>query len=1035
MSDIASATTQELTALRAVIREHWLRNDLSQKTVIKILRQFYGVQVSDAQFRNIVIRVWRYCKNLSIGDWKYFHQQKMKRGGKPSVAIVAGIRVRDSKKSERRVKHTNADSFGPKASNQLTRPPASEWLSVGSPPPHEADIILFDATKLPTVSFLQTLNTSISGVTLSPSNRTWVMGLAAFGLAHGLHVELGLLAGRLASRQDCYRQVLLPLAFWEECSILPLASPKDALRNRLELLVYFLVNKMTPSSWSRSKDQQLIELVSRTSFLGLWKASPTSDSHTATMSILENIFGSAVRLGNVDLVRELLEAGMNINQPVDPIYHLARLERINSDLDGASSMTPLQLAVCLGYTELVRFLLDQGADIRSSVHDISILQLAIMSGRSGDAIDSEILYLVLSVAESFTGYDYLKAWKTADKSHNKPALGYIFHFLQRFEYDPTDNTKFLTSAILHGLPEIADHILTNNKVYLNSESVGRVSPLTATAISGDVNLCRRLLGMGASATFAEDFIKEGRQGDPFPTTLQMAAFAGNIAIVELLLQAGSPINFNFPSGRTPKIDLSRNHEAMPRTALQAALLRGDQQMAMLLLKFGAKWIGGEYATAVLQKFDAVRDHLEQQGMTIHDRIPGGQTVLEAAILISDNDLAFSIMENHPDSITSAVLVSVVHMAVRVMSLRASEGGAIDALFLPRRFFEYANGRFCMNDDLSGFALAIAALNGKSELVHFLLDKGLRPVRCPSRTHIVDHIHEDHYSTQSWKEKACCWMHNHFWSEGGVGHLLINDNQSIVGMFTRDADLESFNYLFDNGYAPDSSCMVAALDNEYQPLVRMERLLREGATVNDYDVDGYTPLQLAIFGGQDEIVRWLLSKDADVNLPPAFVFGRTALQAAAERGNSEILDVLLNKKADVNAPPGTIGGGTALQLAAAQGYIGIVETLIKWGADVDAAAGAPINRTALEGAAEHNRIDMVEFLLACGTKTTGAWQNQYIRAIVFAEKGGHEACARLLKKHRRWTVLDYDIYRSRGGHDGESIIGAPRQNLKGPGDVP
>ncbi|KAI0097651.1 ankyrin repeat-containing domain protein [Nemania sp. FL0031] len=623
-----------------------------------------------------------------------------------------------------------------------------------------------------------------------------------------------------------------------------------------------------------------------------------------------------------------------------------------------------------------------------------------MSVRSDGVIDPEMLHLFLPMMESLTKEQLVETWLIAHRSHNRQALYHIFHGLRRFEFDPMDHAGFFTSAILHGFPEIADHILMNTDVDLDTVTVLESSPFTAAVVSGDVNLCRKLLRMGASATLAEDFINGGEQGKPFITTLQMAALEGNVDIVGLLLQEGSPINFNFPSEQTPTIVIKNKRKAMPRTALQAALLRDDQDMAMLLLNFGAKGIGGEYATAVLQNFDAVRYHLEQQGMTIHDTLPHGQTVLEAAI-ISDLGLAFSIMGNHPSSITSAVLVSVVHVAVWVMSLPASEGVMIDALFVPRSFFKHADGRFDMDDDLSGLALAIAAFNHKPELVRFLLDNGLRPVRCPSRELIGKHVYNiNGCAPGRCGEKACFWMRDY---RERVGE------ESVVEMFTMGADLASLNYLFDSGYAPDSACMDMALYNEDQPLERMKLLLRKGATVNDQELDHDALLQSAISRRQDDIVRWLLRNDVDVNLPPGKVNGRTALQAAAETGNSEILDILVNKKADVNAPPAQYAGGTALQLAAAQGYIGVAETLIKWGADVDAPAGENYGRTALEGAAEQNRIDMVEFLLACGAKTTGAWQKQYIRAIKFAERRGNEACAGLLRKHRRWTDRDYGAY--------------------------
>jgi len=137
----------------------------------------------------------------------------------------------------------------------------------------------------------------------------------------------------------------------------------------------------------------------------------------------------------------------------------------------------------------------------------------------------------------------------------------------------------------------------------------------------------------------------------------------------------------------------------------------------------------------------------------------------------------------------------------------------------------------------------------------------------------------------------------------------------------------------------------------------------GATINCQAETTSTALQEAAYGGNIEVVRYLISKGADVNAQGSF-YG-TALHAAVQaRGpqREHITRLLLDKKADVNAQGGEYG--SPLQAAAhirERENKHILMMLLDEGADVNAQGGK--YGTALQAACTTSRIDSVKVLLA------------------------------------------------------------------------
>ena len=75
------------------------------------------------------------------------------------------------------------------------------------------------------------------------------------------------------------------------------------------------------------------------------------------------------------------------------------------------------------------------------------------------------------------------------------------------------------------------------------------------------------------------------------------------------------------------------------------------------------------------------------------------------------------------------------------------------------------------------------------------------------------------------------------------------------------------------------------------------LLSNGANINGYNSDEWTPLTMAAREGQGESVRVLLESGASVNEPEGG--GNTPIFWAAWGGNPQIVNLLISKGADVN----------------------------------------------------------------------------------------------------------------------------------------
>ncbi|HEX8334345.1 MAG TPA: ankyrin repeat domain-containing protein [Segetibacter sp.] len=113
-----------------------------------------------------------------------------------------------------------------------------------------------------------------------------------------------------------------------------------------------------------------------------------------------------------------------------------------------------------------------------------------------------------------------------------------------------------------------------------------------------------------------------------------------------------------------------------------------------------------------------------------------------------------------------------------------------------------------------------------------------------------------------------------------------------------------------------------------------------------DIKGYTPLIIAVYNNQPEVVTFLLSMGARTEMHDQV--GNTALMGVCFRGYKELVAMLIDAGVDINQR--NHQGATALTFAATFGHLEIAEILLKRGADInarDVRGKSPLDHAAIQ----------------------------------------------------------------------------------------
>ncbi|UCC72538.1 MAG: ankyrin repeat domain-containing protein [Gemmatimonadota bacterium] len=187
------------------------------------------------------------------------------------------------------------------------------------------------------------------------------------------------------------------------------------------------------------------------------------------------------------------------------------------------------------------------------------------------------------------------------------------------------------------------------------------------------------------------------------------------------------------------------------------------------------------------------------------------------------------------------------------------------------------------------------------------------------------------------------------------------------------------------------------------LATLEALLEQDPEqVSTVDENGRTPLDFAAGFGQEEAVRLLLQRGADINAADAAGMSAVDFAFFTERGSAtaRLTRLLVSEGAEFDANATLFGRARRLDLVISPGNIELTRFLVEQGADVNAIAYvlAP-----LESAAARGHLEIAEFLLEHGADVDlrGNDGNPPLR---WAVERGHTDVVNLLLKHG--AALDF-----------------------------
>ena len=153
--------------------------------------------------------------------------------------------------------------------------------------------------------------------------------------------------------------------------------------------------------------------------------------------------------------------------------------------------------------------------------------------------------------------------------------------------------------------------------------------------------------------------------------------------------------------------------------------------------------------------------------------------------------------------------------------------------------------------------------------------------------------------------------------------------------------------------------------QFGSLQDVEKVLKQDPTaLNMQDEEGMTPLAGAVVQAQVDVVRLLLEKGADPNIPNKN--GLTPLEHACGRDQAAgmaLAELLVARGAAVNPTNKTDWRIPLLEWAISSDNAELVKFLIEHGADVK--AKSPNGDTPLHTAADRGDMEIAELLVACG----------------------------------------------------------------------
>jgi ankyrin repeat protein len=531
--------------------------------------------------------------------------------------------------------------------------------------------------------------------------------------------------------------------------------------------------------------------------------------------------------GHVEIVRALLEAGAN------------------PDLQDADSQTALMHAICAPAQDIVDTLLDAGA--RADLEDWIALDFAVRFG------ELPMVKRLLELGAPPNRCDKESGMTVLMEAVMRGNVEMVEALLDAGANRELKNTSGQTAAAFAAYAK--NHALLE---LLRGETPSDGSELIAAVTAGDIAQVQKLLDEKIDVNYAEPMFGN--------TPLHQAVYKANTKLIELLLKAGATIDARDANGRTP---------------LSAAVMDGRASVVKQLIKSGANPnISDGYgdialAEAVSLGRNAVVDVLLQSGAD-----PNKST------------------DRSPAPILWAVQVGTPALVKKLIAAGADPNATLRQ---PRsiHFDGFAVGTT---------ALMFAARDGSKDIVKLLLEEGADPTTANSNGETAADFatKKGHKSVLELLQKS-----------GATVDMKSKTLHSAALLTAAEkGDLEALQ----SAIAAGADVNVAREDDESTPLIfaslngnveSARALIAAGADVNRSTPWGLGPLRCAVVRGHAGVVKLLLDSGANPNITyaPASVPAEarntvyssleSPLVDAAFSGHEHIIDLLLAAGADLN----------------------------------------------------------------------------------------------------------------------------------------
>ncbi|MCJ1381612.1 Ankyrin-2 [Xylographa soralifera] len=565
-------------------------------------------------------------------------------------------------------------------------------------------------------------------------------------------------------------------------------------------------------------------------------------------------------LGNKKLMRTWSRLAWHLGKPIT---------RCNLSL-----ISPLHFAAQLGFSDVVRMLLNRDSGIIDEPDRALALHLAVRNGHH----DVARLILELGIGS--------------------PAV--IESALQQV---CASGDRLMTEVLLNSL------LSRSEKADLPLRLVCKA------ARNGHVSVVKRLIDVGASVNSAQPFdCCHGAQAIEQPPTaygkrydqmhehtlmspLHLAAFCGHHLVVRLLLNHAAEVNA-----------LSCNEETPLLLAVANGHLAAVEQL--VIQKADVNISNGQSLTSIhiaveKESFDIVA-LLLGNGANPQAETNTGHTLLHLAAATGNKQIVELLLAH---GATINTVDSSHHTALYYAARRGSE--------VTTELLLLKDANPTLEDDLDSTPLTEAATHGLTTAVQSMLAKGANLEWKNQEGYTALHCAAEAGQAETVRLLLDKRANIHVWT---------NDQQSPLHLAASAGSEEITGLLLDNCAdlsaldSEDRDALDIAVDMKHEATVAL--LLDRGAGVKRKDIRRHTALHRAADTGSLNIVRSLLVKGANPEKKDYIKW--TPLHYATCKAFEKIVRLLLKYKADPVAEDGN--GWTALHVAARGGQVKVMEEL-------------------------------------------------------------------------------------------------------------